>query len=162
MSTGLFLKKDGITQSLTAMLNRTKHIVTFLERNTLRKYQQAQMRRWQTEGSSEGQSWTAITEPYKTYKKKKFASYEGLGYKTMIATGGLYRAATGRGPGFLKMISDTKFIVGIDLYATNPQGRRFYDYAAYAAEARPYMEFSDATKNEWKADIARYINSGAS
>lgn len=157
--TGVTVTHDGIRKSLEAMVERSKHVSTFLQKHTLPQYQKAQMQRWITENSSEGEAWAPISSTYRTYKRKRYSSYEGSGDKLMIASGGLYRAATGRGDGMYKLITDDAFIVGIDLNATNPDGRRL-DYAAYAAEKRPIMEFSDATLNLWKADIAAYITKG--
>lgn len=152
--------KDGIRKQLEAMVARGKSPSAFMQRVTLNQYKKAQVARWETEGASEDVTWEPLTSiSYKAYKRRRYASYDGAGNKLMIATGGLYQAATGRGQGMYKLITDTSFVVGIDLNAANPEGKSL-GYAAYAAEKRPIMEFSDATLDKWRSDIANYIFKG--
>lgn len=152
MSASVTTQKDGIRQSLKAMLSRAGMVAGFMQRVTFEELKLAQEQRWITENQSEGSAWTRLDPTYASYKKKRWASSPGGGTKMMIASGTLVAAATGRGPGMIKLISDTSFVVSID--------KGVVPYAEYAAETRPIMRFSDSTVNRWKKQIADYIFKG--
>lgn len=146
--------KDGIRESLAGMLNRTNAMSAFLQRVIYPEYIRAQERRWETENASEGATWIPLQSAYATYKKTKYASFPGSGEKTMIATGKLSFAATGRSRDGYKLITNTSFVVGISDEAI--------PYGKYAAEHRPIMKFSDDTVNYWKSQIAGFVVRGKS
>lgn len=146
--------EDGIRADLTGKLTRARTIDSYLNTNLFRQWQKAQLERWKTDNASEGERWLPIDpeSPYGKRKPVKYASYPGGGKVTMVATGKLMYAATGRGPGFLKQVSSTRAMFGVSL-ADVP-------YAAYAGEDRPFMEISDETDAEFRAGISRYLMQG--
>jgi hypothetical protein len=146
------VKADGISDYLNGMLNRTQTIQTFLRRVIYPQYTRAQERRWMTENMSEGSRWTALAPGYARSKRTRYASYPGAGEKLMVATGALSFAAVGRGRGAYRMITNEKFVVGID--------DTEIPYAKWAAEDRPIMEFSEDRVEDWNRQIARYIKRG--
>lgn len=71
--------QDGITQRLKEMTDRAKSVRSFLNSTIYTMYQNFQMQRWMTEGSSEGQSWPALNSVYAKYKLKRYGG--GVQYK---------------------------------------------------------------------------------
>jgi hypothetical protein len=132
------------------LTNRMNSIQGFLNRNIFRMYQQAQLERWKSENTSEGEQWAPLTAQYAQRKKKKFAAFPGAGQKIMIATGKLYETTTGRNPkGLRKVATNKSLIIKID--------DGYIPYAKFAAEERPIMEFSEATIQDMKDAVVDYI-----
>jgi hypothetical protein len=143
--------KDGITLNLEAIVTRGRSPGSYAQRVILPLFKQAQLDRWESENSSQGEQWVPLNPHYAKRKRLKFASYPGAGSKLMIATDTLRQAATG-GTGFLKLITDDYIILGVDTGAV--------PYAAYPAATRPIMKFSDEQEQEWVDGVARYIMTG--
>lgn len=145
--------EDGITRSLQAMVERGRSVSAYLNRAVFREFQEAQIQRFETQGSSEGMAWPALNEKYAKWKRKKYASYPGGGNVMMIRTGTLASGAEGRDSGyFYKAVDDTSITIGINVSAL--------PYAKYAGNARPFMSFSDQTLIEWHQGIRDYITKG--
>lgn len=108
---------NQIEANLAGMVNRTEALPGFLKRDTYRRYQKAQLERWQTEGASEGKKWAPLNAKYAAWKRRRYgagASYQfhhslkasanmrhvwgpfpGNGTKMLIATGTLVAAVVG-------------------------------------------------------------------
>lgn len=143
--------KDGITAEIRAMIQRGRSPSSYMQRITYPKYINAQIQRWQSENTTQGPKWEALSPAYAKRKKRKFATYPGAGNVLMVATGRLADASQGR-KNALKMITDRQMRVGVDVGAL--------PYAVYPGLIRPFMEFSDATIQKWVDGIARYVMTG--
>ncbi|NBT57956.1 hypothetical protein EBT16_04145 [bacterium] len=84
--------QDDITIRLNGMLDRGAAMQSFLNRNVVRMYQNAQRKRFDTANASEGPQWKALSPGYAKRKKRLYVSYIGHGDKILIATGRLYKA----------------------------------------------------------------------
>lgn len=152
MATALKAIQDGIREDLTSKLTRADTIDAYMNTALFRQWQRAQVERWKTENQSEGARWLPVTPEYGNRKRTKFASYPGGGAVTMVATGKLMTAATGRGPNFLKKVTSKQAVFGVSLSGV--------PYASFAAEARPFMEFSDSTEDEFRRGIDKFLMQG--
>ena len=159
MKAKLTPKDTNIEDRLKGMLTRAGLLASFMQRVTLQDYIDAQKRRFETKNSSEGATWKSLNEQYAERKARDFADAPGGGKEIMIRTGNLYFNAIGRGSGFRKEITNSKFIVGIDpAGALDPKTGK--EYVQYAAEVRPFMEFSELTLSKWRKKIADYVEAG--
>lgn len=128
--------EDKVTKKLEGLLDRSKSLSSYLNRNFYQQYKNLQRNRWMTENASEGQQWEPVTPEYAQYKIKKYSGYPGGGQKLMIRTGVLAAAAQGD-YGSFKLTEERSITVGID--------DSIIPYAKYAAKKRPFMKFSDAS-----------------
>lgn len=145
--------EDGIKKSLDGMISRGKSTSSYLNRNLLQQFKDAQNQRFQTLNSSQGSTWAPTTQKYSNYKRKKFASYPGAGNALMVATGRLAAGAMGQdASNYYKTVTDRSFTFGINL-GTLP-------YAKYPGVRRPFMSFSDDTLVDWYTGIQQYITKG--
>ena len=64
--------QDGITKQLNAMATRARTVQAFLNSTIYTMYQNLQMQRWMTEGSSEGEGWPALNSSYARYKLRRY------------------------------------------------------------------------------------------
>jgi hypothetical protein len=151
MATGGIQKtRNAIEENLLGMVQRGRSISSFLNRNIFNQYKKAQQMRWQTQNASETGQWQALNPEYAKRKRKKYAAYPGGGTQVMIATSHLAEGAQGANPGyFYKLVTDTSFVIGINTGAI--------PYAVYPGELRPYMEFADATIEDWESQIMDYV-----
>ena len=146
-------KEDGITKALNGMMNRVSTIEGYLDRNLWRQYQKAQIERFQSQSASEGNRWSELKPEYAKRKKRIYASYEGGGNVVMIATGKLAKGAEGEDSSYFYREVSSR---GMKVYMNTGS----VPYAAYAAEARPYMSFSQATLEEMRRGIRDFIKKG--
>lgn len=72
MAARLKIVQDGITPRLQAMINRAKSVQSFLNSTIYTMYQNLQLQRWMTEGSSEGNGWPALNSTYAQYKLRRY------------------------------------------------------------------------------------------
>lgn len=153
MDAGITKLQNSIESKLNSMMSRAGKMSGYLNAVVFPKYQQAQIQRWQTEGSSEDIPWPALNTEYKKQKIKKFGSFPGGGQAMMIATGRLASGAMGRDSTYF-----TKFVTegGIEVSMNTST----LPYAAYPAVNRPYMRFSDATINDMISGMWNYLNGG--
>lgn len=148
--TGIKKTDDGVSKYLNGLIDRSKTLSSYLNRNLFRQYQKAQLLRFQTEGASENLAWAPLQQAYQQYKRKKFASSPGGGNATMIATGRLMQGATGQDSNyFYKLVTDEKFEIGMNTSAL--------PYSPYPGVMRPYMRFSEDTLTQWRQGIRDYI-----
>jgi len=146
MSVSFGSKDDSVEMKLAGMIDRGKAMRSFLNRNIYRIYQNAQRKRWFTENASEGKAWDTVKEPYRTYKLKKYASYDGSGSKTMVATGALFKAVVGPSNGQYKIVTDHSMTISTSI-----------EYAKYADIARSFTTWGDEFKNKIKQSINDFL-----
>lgn len=144
---------SGIEQSLEGMISRGKSVAAFLNRVTFAQYKQAQLRRWETENTSEGKHWEDLNPAYAKRKLKRCSTFPGGGKKIMIATGTLVSAATGQSGALLKVVSNSGIQVRIDSSAIK--------YAPYPGIKRPFMQFGYDTESRMVEDVVKYMMTGA-
>lgn len=153
MATGFTQTKNGIEASLQATINRLKKVSAYADRVIWPKYQKEQIQRWQSENSSQGETWEPLSPVYKKQKKKRFAAYPGAGNALMIATGRLAQGAQGQNPAYFnKLITDKQFVVAVNTGAL--------PYAKYPGVKRPFMVFNQDTVNSWTKGLASYLMRG--
>ena len=144
--TGIFCVKNSVEEFHKSLLKKSNIIGAGLARDVYSIYANAQRQRWMTENNSEGKHWDNLSEPYKTYKRKKFAQYPGGGSKMLVATGTLFKSVTGEDLTYHRRIVEKN---SITISTTLP-------YAVYVVETRPFMEFSDKTENKIRDRLIKY------
>lgn len=166
--------QDDFGQTMDKMMSRANNFQGAAAR-IYPLYQKFQTDRFQSEGSSEGFPWDPISEPYKTYKKRRFGggdkrgggswrTFPGNGTKSMIATSTLAGAVIGPGSPFVSEgISKHRVLFGpksmqisVEESGTNAEGKPF-DYATHADEKRPLMKFSKNHIDQMKMEIKKYL-----
>jgi hypothetical protein len=97
-SASLISTKQDIRKKLDEMLERARPRSTkdFLTHCAYPMYMVRQMRRWMTEGSSEGVTWAPLSHKYAEWKLINMAGMPGHGAKMLIATGKLFESVVGR------------------------------------------------------------------
>lgn len=138
---------DGILKRLDGMVSRSKDVRVVLNRTIYKMYQEAQIKRWDTENTSEGRRWTRLSEPYRLRKLKKYANYPYGGTRILIATGTLLQSVVGGSQKYHRKIVRRD---GLTIHTTVP-------YAPDVAEKRPFMEFSRKTTASWQREILKYL-----
>lgn len=146
------VKNPGVRDSLNAMVSRARNIRSYLNTVVVRQYQDAQMKRFQTENESEGATWVPLTPRYLAQKLIKYAESPGGGRKMLIATGRLSDAALMRGEGYYKIVDNRSIRIGID--------DGMIPYAKYVARTRPFMTFGSDTLAQMRAGIKNFIRKG--
>ena len=136
-------------KNLRAMIARGKSSRTFLQKHAYPTYIKAQMKRFSSENSSQGQQWAPLNPKYAAYKLNKYASATGGGRKIMIATGKLYKSIIGAGDGHFKVITDKEMIVGTSI-----------PYATFPARTRSIMKFNPDFIRMIKEKWIAYMVSG--
>src|SRR5271166_4593164 len=163
MSTGIEEVESDFQGVMAKMLSRGASFQGGAAR-IYKLYQMFQTERFESENSSEGSSWDDLTEPYKTYKLKRFKSFPGNGSKMMIATGTLAGAAIGPGAPFASegisahraLFTDQSMEIYIDTSGVNAEGKPF-SYAKYANDKRPFMSFSEDHLNQMGNELSQFI-----
>lgn len=142
--------ENKIIGQLNSMIEQSKQVRAFLERVVYPTYLKAQMKRWMTQGRTDGfgtlDPWKPLSSTYAAWKKRRWADAPGGGTKVLIASGRLYQAVMNKGPGHRKIISDRSLIVGVDV-----------PYAKYVNESRPFFIFSDEMMNGLKDKYKKFI-----
>lgn len=149
-NTAIQMKVDNINRRLDGMINRTKSLRGYLNRVVYRQYQEAQIKRWNTENASEGTPWKKLNPEYASYKRKKYASYPYAGSRLLVATGTLLKSVVGQDPRYHRKIVTN---YGITIMTT-------LEYAPQVAAIRPFMKWSKQTKREIMGGIRRFILTG--
>lgn len=148
--TAIQMKIDKINSRLDGIVSRGKSLRSYLNRVVYKQYQQAQIRRWNTENKSEGAQWKPLNSDYAAYKRKKYASYPYSGSRLLVATGTLLKSVVGLDPKYhRKIVTNT----GITIMTT-------LEYAPYVAKTRPFMKWSRQTKREIIDGMKRYLFTG--
>lgn len=144
---------NNIRKHLDEMMEKATHLRGFMERVVYPSYLKAQMKRWMTEGRSDGHGdlppWQPLSARYKAWKLKRWASAPGGGTKMMIASGRLFQAAMNQGPGHRKIVTDRSLIVGIDPGVV--------PYAKYVNAERPFFIFSDEMMDGLKDKYKKFV-----
>ena len=148
------LKKleDKVSESLKSLMARGKSGKAFIQAYAYPKYLEHQMLRW---ASQNWGSWPALNPKYAEYKKRKFANYPGQGERMMIATGKLYQSVIGENKKYhVRIITENELIVGINL-----GGKNELEYARFANELRPFMDFKTSQDKSFIKDLKeKYTN----
>lgn len=160
MSTELTITKNDLKTRLDGLLDKANMQGAAARIYPL--YQKLQTERFMTEGASEGFPWPALTPQYAEYKEKKFKSYPGGGTKTLIATSSLAGAVIGPGSPFrgvsnhIALFTKYSMQIKVNTSGTNDAGKPF-DYPQYVAETRPFMSFSDVSKQAMKDELRKFL-----
>ncbi len=144
--------ENKIQKDLSALLNRTLGIRTYLNTVVYQQYKNAQRKRWMTEGASEGERWKDLDPKYAAWKKKRYATSPGQGRKMLIASGRLFSAVVGEGMGEGKVQEHRKIVTNksIEIGWTTP-------YAPYVDDVREFSDFGDETTEMIEDGVADYI-----
>jgi len=147
---GIIQLSSNIEKRLKEMVQQANRTRDFLERVVYKTYLKAQMKRWMSEGRSDGfgslPGWKALNAQYAEQKKVRFAEFPGRGKKMLIATNRLFNATTGKGPGHKKIVSEKSVIVGVDV-----------PYAKYVNADRPFFIFSDEMMTGLKNKYRKFV-----
>lgn len=131
---------NGVKKLHDKMLDKASK-AGVLARDIYTLYRNAQVKRWESAGSSEGTSWAALKASTIAQKKKRYRDYPEGGSRTLIATGTLLAVTVGtklsaknpEGGGVLKHkmeANKTRLYVGVS-----------GSYPAYVDQVRPFMVF---------------------
>lgn len=172
-SAGMSQLKNNVQERLMAILNRGKNMQAAGAR-IFPLYQSLQTKRFQTENSSEGETWKPLTPKYAQYKIKRYGggekrggkgswkSWPGQGRKTLIGTSTLAGAVIGNGAPFegtdknVQIYKPYSLQISVNMSGVNAEGKNF-DYAGYVAKERPFMQFSDASIQLMKAEMKKFL-----
>ena len=115
-----------------------------------------QLRRWQTEGASEGKKWAPLKPDYAKRKQTKFAAYPGGGRKMLIATARLVGSMSKTGhPDHRKMVTGNR----LQLSSTVPYGE-YINEGTKNMPARDITTLSDATVKKFANELLKYLLGG--
>lgn len=154
------LVKNGLKDRLDQMLDKANMQGAAARIYPL--YQKIQTQRFQTKNSSEGRVWPELSPPYADYKLKRFKSAPGGGRKTLIATSTLAGAVIGPGSPFkgidkhIALFTRYSMQIKVNMSGSNDAGKPF-DYPQYVAETRPFMSFSDSSRQKMKDELKKFI-----
>lgn len=148
------LKKiqDGATKRLDDIMKRASDTGkrTFLNRNAMAWYRNAQRKRWMTENESEGgPRWKDLNADYEKRKRKLFAGFPGAGKAKLIASGTLLQSTIGPGKGFQKVVTSRELII----VTTVP-------YAKFVDEIRTFSLWGDESIERLKKHYKDFLMRG--
>lgn len=148
MSISVKKVEDGVTVRLNNMLGRIAGLQSYLNTVVYKQYQDAQIKRWETEGSSEQKrKWKRLTPVYLKRKLIKYAAAPYGGRRIGIAGGDLVQSVVGSNKRFhRKIVTKTQLIIGTSI-----------KYAGHFAEERPIFEFGKDTKKEIRDGILTFL-----
>lgn len=158
--TGIELTHDGLEQRFKKLLTRAQSTKASARLYPL--YQQFQLKRFMTEGASEGFPWPSLNPEYADYKKKKYATSPGSGSKMLIATSTLAGAVIGPGAPFegtsqhRAIFSSYSMKIQVEESGFNSEGKPFL-YPKYIAEKRPFMKFGPVSIGKLKDSLKKYL-----
>lgn len=171
---------DKVVKNLDAMISRGKDNRAFFARVAYPMYQAAQMKRWITEGQSEGQKWKPLNEKYAAWKRVNLAGFPGNGEKMLIAKGRLVESVIGRklagnpesiltdaegnktltgsmGSGGIATKARDHHVILDDKSMTITSST---PYARYVSQVRPFFKFSPQLTQRIKASYRTWITKG--
>ena len=171
------MKKSGVTKKggdfskhFDNLISRANAARTVLSVNVYKIYQNAQRKRWMTEGASEGKKWKALSPAYIERKKimygggqkhkwiggrgkgrpwtkaGKWPSYPGKGTKMLIATNRLYESVVGPHADHRKMVTEKRLIVGTRV-----------KYAHDVNKVRPFNHWSKDTLDKMRLAVSKHM-----
>ena len=150
MTIGVSIDPDGAGQYLMGMLDRSRLVDGWLNRVAYPTVIAKQRKRWETEGSSEGETWAPLNPAYAARKLKRFRDYPGAGRKMLIATSNLVSSVTGdKTDNHYKLVSGNRLETGTTI-----------SYGAWVNEKRDFVTLDQATIDELKAGLIAYLQSG--
>lgn len=142
--------ENKIMNRLNDMIKNVKDVRGFLERVVYPTYLKAQRRRWMSENQTDGHGdlggWDPLNPAYARRKKIRWAAAPGGGTKMLIASGRLFKAVIGEGPGHRKIVSERSIIIGVDI-----------PYAKHVNARRPFFIFSDEMMDGIKKKYAQHL-----
>lgn len=178
MKLAMHMAVDGISEHLKKMLDRSNRPQGFNARVAYPMILAAQRKRFMTENESEGDKWAPLstkpffafweTDPklkkqwpggYREYKKTKFASFDGHGTKTLIATGELLNANIGKSKRHRRIAENTR--VGFEV--STDQSTEYFQYLIDGTDKmppRPWNQIGNRTRDEIAKRFADYIVGG--
>jgi hypothetical protein len=152
LSSSIRIQADVINRLKSAIKRVGQDFDAVLSRDVLTLYKNAQARRFQTAGKTEGEAWPALNSSYAKWKRKAASRHPdkhmGGGKAMGVLTGRLYKAAT------MQNLEDTSAIT---------RGRTLFinisvPYAGYFDRVRTISKFGPATTQKFKDRIAKYIS----
>lgn len=167
------LIKDSIQDRLNSMLTLAKSTQGAAAR-IFPLYQKLQTARFESENASEGSPWPKLNTAYSAYKLKrygggskrgkhgKWGSWPGAGRKMLIGTSTLAGAVIGAGSPFegtsnqVQVYKPYSLQISVNTSGPNAEGKPF-NYPKYVAEKRPFMKFSQPSKDQMKAVMKKYL-----
>ncbi len=166
--------ESRIIGRLQSYIHKARDARALLNGPILQVYKNAQLKRFETENTSETGQWKPLsTKPLKPWwisnkedrsaeveawesggyaaaKRFIYKDYPGSGEKLMIGTGKTYKGLTGDvSSGFKKVVTTRSLVISLD-DATVP-------YAKYAALERPFMSFGTDTIEKIQEMIREYM-----
>lgn len=158
MNAGLGSVKKEVSLRLAGLLDRSKSIRSFLNRNVVEQYRNVQKRRWMTENQSEGKRWKPLEPGYAEAKQKRYAKYDHGGTQMLYASGQLFKSVIGPGHGFRKIVTERQLIITVAVEPESGKPRKkFTPYAEYVDEDRSFTTYSRSTIREFNRMIYDYI-----
>lgn len=169
---GMTRVKDDFETTMKQMLDKSRAPQAGFAR-IYAVYQRLQTERFKSENASQGARWQSLNPEYAEYKKKRYGggakrsggswkTFPGNGNKMMVATGTLAGAVIGPGAPFQgtdkhrAMFTTNSMSVEVVEGGPNADGKPF-EYASKANEVRPVMEFSEASLEEMKEELAKFV-----
>lgn len=155
--------ESEIQHRLAGLLNRSRSIRSFLNRNVVEQYRNVQKKRWMTENASEGSKWKELSPGYLLRKRQDFKKSSHGGDQILYASGDLYKSVIGPGKGFRKITTERKLIIGLDPsvipYASihDSGGVIRTKSAKITIPSRPFSVYSKSTIREFYDMIYQYI-----
>lgn len=154
-------------KNLEGMIERGRSSQAFLARVAYPLYQARQMKKFMTEGASEGTPWKELKPKYADWKRINFAGWPGHGMKMLIRTGELAEGVIGRklagdvvsdastaaGPGHAAghfvMITDKSLTVATSV-----------PYAKYVSARRPLFNFNEDFAQQLRSRYKAWVIKG--
>lgn len=142
--------EDGVTAKLDELSGRVKGLSGYLNTVVYKQYQDAQVKRWETENASEGRRWDPLTPLYLQRKEVKYAGFPYAGRRIGIATGALIQSVVGSDQRYhRKIVTPNQLIIGTRI-----------KYASHFAEKRPIFQFGKPTTKRILDGIRAYLRGG--
>jgi hypothetical protein len=139
--------EKNIENDLLQMVRRAHDFRGLFNRVLYPMFKKAQLARWSTENSSEGQKWAPLNAKYREYKLDKFKEsppYNGT--KMLIATNRLIDSVIGPSADHRKIVEPKRLIIS----TTVP-------YAKYVNEKRNFTHFGRITENRILNVVRLYV-----
>lgn len=172
-----------VTSRLMSALSRGNDLRGYLDRVVFGQYCEAQIKRFETEGASEGAKWRALDSKYEAYKKRKFASYPYGGRRIGVGYGNLLKVSVGKDSEIVTDTHQTGKNAGkkyekkrstIVKHSGLKSGKYFYKiatprslvvyltlpYAEYFDEERSISHWSRATMDNIENGVMNYVMGG--
>lgn len=151
MATGsVKITRNDVEMIYSKLLDLSRIPLAASARDLIPMYINAQVKRWESENSTETGQWIPLDAQYARYKTTRFASYPEAGERMLVATGDLLKAVTLQG-------GDRN--QGVYL----PEPGRFHvqiisDYASYVDEKRSFSDFGDETIQAMANKVMEYLD----